>query len=607
MSLRSVDGLLAEIYAHPTDDGPRLVLADLLQEAGDPRGELIALQCRGGDPAREKALLVVHARAWMGEIGVAVAKGSGRDRPVFRRGFLASAYLTFKNPQEAVRIGGDPAWATLDRLVFGKDGRMTEAMRHARVVRIACDTLDYEQGASLFGDGPPWAIEELAIDHGAAGLATTTRLPRLRILRTSNRVELFDAPIAAQLEELECTDLSTKLVVEAGKRFHKLRELRFTARRAAWRLVFTRDPDGAFTIATLVGGVPEVTVLDEALAALRPRTLRVDGACDRAAILATATARGIGEVVLAGERHAIGGWRAPVTPPPKPVIEPDLLDHPDAVCFAPSGCSVWVAVQQGTRRFTIPELEPGALVGSSRMYRSPLIRGGDRIASVAFCRVSVRDGETGTEDFDAPTRTEVDDAAFSPDGKLMATGLRNGGVLVWNLAQRVAASPWKIVPRCADHVAFSPDGTLLAVGSRYNTLAVAHVARHRTIWRLQPNPSAIAFASNDRLLAVITDPRMALVALATADGTELACHPYPSWAAGIRVVGDRAFIGWGDDTVSAHDLATLAEVWRVTIGAGNRACELDVSSDGTRVAVVRYTEQRLVLLDAATGAVVNQR
>jgi uncharacterized protein (TIGR02996 family) len=38
--------LLAAVYAAPDDDGPRLVLADVLLEAGDPWGELIALQCR---------------------------------------------------------------------------------------------------------------------------------------------------------------------------------------------------------------------------------------------------------------------------------------------------------------------------------------------------------------------------------------------------------------------------------------------------------------------------------------------------------------------------------------------------------------------------------
>src|SRR5678816_2068824 len=36
--------LLQSVYATPDDDAPRLVYADVLQQAGDPRGELIVLQ-----------------------------------------------------------------------------------------------------------------------------------------------------------------------------------------------------------------------------------------------------------------------------------------------------------------------------------------------------------------------------------------------------------------------------------------------------------------------------------------------------------------------------------------------------------------------------------
>ncbi len=36
--------LLAEILARPLDDGPRLVLADALQERADPRGQFIVMQ-----------------------------------------------------------------------------------------------------------------------------------------------------------------------------------------------------------------------------------------------------------------------------------------------------------------------------------------------------------------------------------------------------------------------------------------------------------------------------------------------------------------------------------------------------------------------------------
>ena len=40
-----LDELSAAILADPDADAPRLVLADALQADGDPRGELIAVQC----------------------------------------------------------------------------------------------------------------------------------------------------------------------------------------------------------------------------------------------------------------------------------------------------------------------------------------------------------------------------------------------------------------------------------------------------------------------------------------------------------------------------------------------------------------------------------
>jgi len=39
------DALLADVIAHPDDDAPRLVYADALEGRGDPRGELITVQC----------------------------------------------------------------------------------------------------------------------------------------------------------------------------------------------------------------------------------------------------------------------------------------------------------------------------------------------------------------------------------------------------------------------------------------------------------------------------------------------------------------------------------------------------------------------------------
>jgi uncharacterized protein (TIGR02996 family) len=78
--------LLAGVMAAPEDLARRLVYADFLQEQGDPRGELIVLQCRlhmgapvpelGSLRAREQELLATHAQAWLAELGLEAGEGT---------------------------------------------------------------------------------------------------------------------------------------------------------------------------------------------------------------------------------------------------------------------------------------------------------------------------------------------------------------------------------------------------------------------------------------------------------------------------------------------------------------------------------------------------
>ena len=103
------DALLAAIYADPASTAARLVYADLLQDSGDPRGELITLQCNGGSAKRERELLKVYERPWLGELDPLLRK-SGL---VYRRGFVAAGRLAvrgFRTPPT------EPDWQTLEEL-----------------------------------------------------------------------------------------------------------------------------------------------------------------------------------------------------------------------------------------------------------------------------------------------------------------------------------------------------------------------------------------------------------------------------------------------------------------------------------------------------------
>ena len=80
--------LWAAVLAAPADDAPRLVLADALTARGDPRGELIALQCHGRRKTlvREAKLVKAHWRDWVG----ALAPLLSRRNCAFERGMLVA-------------------------------------------------------------------------------------------------------------------------------------------------------------------------------------------------------------------------------------------------------------------------------------------------------------------------------------------------------------------------------------------------------------------------------------------------------------------------------------------------------------------------------------
>jgi uncharacterized protein (TIGR02996 family) len=96
--------LLAEVLADPRALAPRRVYADALLEAGDPRGELIQLQCAldpldADDPsraaleARATDLLALHEPAWTRELRERCGLDDYPSQLGFRRGFIESARL----------------------------------------------------------------------------------------------------------------------------------------------------------------------------------------------------------------------------------------------------------------------------------------------------------------------------------------------------------------------------------------------------------------------------------------------------------------------------------------------------------------------------------
>jgi len=184
-----LDALLADVYADPDDDGARLVYADALLERGDPRGELITLQCRlAREPelpgARElrrriSELVDSYGKQWLGELAPVVRAGYR-----FERGFLAVCRVDIARADRVRAVVGHPAWSTV------RD----------------------------FGGSTPIALH-----------------PIMRSLRTL----AFDAGDAAHREKLP--DAWRDLLVTTTRRLHELRYAGVTATRS-WRSTWWESP-----------------------------------------------------------------------------------------------------------------------------------------------------------------------------------------------------------------------------------------------------------------------------------------------------------------------------------------------------------------------------
>jgi uncharacterized protein (TIGR02996 family) len=116
----TTEELTQRVYEAPADDGPRLVLADHLQQLGDPRGEFIALQFDTSARARKRAdkLLERHRAQFLAPFGDAVVAGTDE----WERGFLVACTARLDG-----RLAACPAWATVRRLAVAlTSGRPTE-------------------------------------------------------------------------------------------------------------------------------------------------------------------------------------------------------------------------------------------------------------------------------------------------------------------------------------------------------------------------------------------------------------------------------------------------------------------------------------------------
>ncbi len=104
-------------------------------------------------------------------------------------------------------------------------------------------------------------------------------------------------------------------------------------------------------------------------------------------------------------------------------------------------------------------------------------------------------------------RGMVDDVAFSPDGKILALASRGGNVQLWDVASGKLLQALKGHSNAVQAVAFSPDGRTLASGGSDQTVRLWNVATRRELMQLGQggielgNVTTLAFSPDgERLL-----------------------------------------------------------------------------------------------------------
>jgi WD40 repeat protein len=214
-----------------------------------------------------------------------------------------------------------------------------------------------------------------------------------------------------------------------------------------------------------------------------------------------------------------------------------------------------------------------------------------------------------------PRSQGIKSLAFAPDGKHLATGgLNNGIIRIWAVASGKEVRQFTASGTQVGTLAFAADGKILASGSDDGTVALWNPA-NGTKLQVTKQPGevrALAFSPDSKTVAVGGGPEYGwnkgkknepfLNLLDASDGK--AIRRFRNVREGVAGLGISK-----DGQVLAAGLGGIIRVWKLssgqelTVDAGHQQwiSEVDISEDG-QTAVTAGGDRPIILWDLATGA-----